>query len=177
MYKVPWHVWLPPLSLGLHLHHHWSCGVCIQVVAIWQFMMTMVLDHNVNDVRWKNKTERNYCVVDRFWQLFSATGVHIGSSGWGQQVLGHSAQIAHFTGDVLWKTMVCIHTCSLLNLFGSYQIDQFSFQFLSTLSWFPQTSWERCLELWLSVEIWRIWPEHLLQTRSIPHSGLIKLRP
>ena len=58
MYKVPWHVWLPPLSLGLHLHHHWSCGVCIQVVAIWQFMMTMVLDHNVNDVRWKNKTER-----------------------------------------------------------------------------------------------------------------------
>ena len=29
----------------------------------------------------------------------------------------------------------------------------------SSLSWFQQMSWEKCLEQWPSVEIWQIWPE------------------
>merc|ERR1719278_781842 len=72
---------------------------------------------------------------------------------------------------VLWRLHSALqcHWCSYREFWVGSASSRTLCSDRSFHSWFPQTSWERCLELSLSVAIWRTWPEHLLQTQSIPH--------
>ena len=78
IFQIPWHGWLSPLPLGFCLHHHRSCGFCLQVITWlptrqWQSLtemmrITLTFDGLIHQENYFPAPQCQWCSYLDFWE-------------------------------------------------------------------------------------------------------------